>query len=553
MSLRDEFVRYCTTHPNAPAVRSATTQGGEFHSRHAVLLRALSAAARLQSCGVGRGDTVILSLQTVPDFLPWFWGAQLLGAAPVPTEPLVSKRRKIAQLEHLHKLSALTRPKAVIASANASLCEADVHGIAFLDAADDLRTAPLESIPSTTISPQDVALIQFSSGSTGNPKGCLLRQGAVCLNARAWVQTFDYRAGEATLNWMPLFHDFGLMVGIIAPVFGDMTTILLQTEAFVSSPATWLRRLGGVGPVHTAAPASALALVRARLALRGAQVFALEDVRSLICAAEPIYPNITEDFLELTKPFGFRPTSFFAAYGMSETTVLASGKRGLHVDHVIDCGPEIGAAVAATHSGNHTSSFVNVGRAVAGGEFRIVDDSRRALPDRHIGHLQLRSPCLMDGYFSNPLQTDEVLRDGWYSTGDIGYLIDGEFYFVARSRDIICVAGRKHAPADIDLAVSEKLGVPPSRVACFGVVNELGTESIVVVVETRSPDEEGLKQSARMACFERSGVMPAKVMTCPVGTIPKTTSGKVRRAKLRQMITDMSVTAPQEITNSCTL
>ena len=235
------------------------------------------------------------------------------------------------------------------------------------------------------------------------------------------------------------------------------------------------------------------------------------------------------------------------AYGMAETTVLASGRRHLKIDHVRDEGPEVGAAVIPASAAAHTSAFVSVGPPIACTAIKVVDDDGNALPERRIGHVLLHSTCLLDGYLNDPVATQAALSDGWLRTGDIGYLADGELYFVTRSKDLINVAGRKIAPADVDHAVSTRLGIPVSRVASFGRLGDTATEGIVVAIESRSEDADAMIQAAKLACYDRTGVTPVAVAICAVGSIPKTTSGKVRRQVLRELLADTVADSPADL------
>jgi len=399
------------------------------------------------------------------------------------------------------------------------------------------------SLPEPHLYPNDTALIQYSSGSTGDPKGCVLSHRAVCRNARAWIEAFDYKRGEATLNWMPLFHDFGLMLSVIAPIIGQLSCILLRTRAFVSDPAAWLRGMTGCGPVHTAASASALELVHVRNRHKSAASFDLSDVRSIICAAEPIQPDVVERFLQLGRRYGLSPRSFYAGYGMSETTVMAAAKRGLTVDRVHrDSGRQTGALQIPTTDPDHVAQYVSLGPAAPGTEFQIVDDQGISLPERCMGHLVLRSESLMDGYLKDPQATAAVLHDGWLKTGDIGYLADAEFHFVARQKDLIVIGGQKIVPADIDVAVGMALEIPIQRVASFGFAGSGATEAIGIAIETRDSNPMHFEGAVRAACYEQTGFQPALIVACPIGTIPKTSSGKKRRAAVRMTVVNSSDT-----------
>jgi fatty-acyl-CoA synthase len=544
-TLRDAFLRYCRSHPQAAAVQAYSASCEVTLSREQLLRRALSAARCLQSVGMAKGDRVMVALQNDLAFPQWFWGAQLLGAVPIPVEPALSRRRRAAQLQWIRKLVCIARPKALVASSGSLIQEDDLAGVRWLPATEtrdldtSLESLRDETLPNVRLQPGDTTLIQFSSGSTADPKGCVLSHRAVCSNARAWICQFDYRPGESTLNWMPMFHDFGLMLGVIAPVVAGMKSILLRAHAFVADPCSWLTRLGAAGCVHTAAPASALPLVHARLSGRPRRTFALQSVRSLVCAAEPINPGNATRFIGLMQHHGFDPEAFYAGYGMSETTVMASARQKLQVDPVY-CpgGLGIGAAMCRAGPSQETAAFVSLGRASPGASFRIVDETGTTLPERRLGHLLLSSDSLMDGYLGEAREGSGLREDGWLWTGDLGYLVEGEFHFVARSKDLIVVAGTKIIPSDIEQAVAAALEIVDHRVASFGYSTNAATEAIVVVVETRARDTEEIKKRARQACYEQTGFQPARVLTCPIGAIPRTSSGKTRRQALRRCLYD---------------
>ena len=544
MNLRDMFLDYCVTAPTAIAVRGASRDPGAALTRADLLGSARGAARRLLELGVGRGDSVLISLPNKPSFTTWFWAVQLIGAVAVPVPPVGSGRRRTAQLEYFKKVAWLANPRAVVVAADCVLEPGEMRGLKCVKE-DDHPPAEEGSLPAGPSSPRDIALIQFSSGSTGHPKGCVLTHEAVCANARTWVRTFDYRAHESTFNWMPLFHDFGLMVGVIAPVAGGLGSVLLRTESFTADPAAWIRGMSGAGPIHSAGPGAALALVRHRIANPSAvRAFDLRDVRSLIRAAEPIFPDVVHDFMRAMEPQGLRANAFYCAYGMSETTVFASARRGMVLDAVRDIHWSIGSHVTPAKDGEPAIRHVNLGRAaVPGSSFRVVDDRGSPLGERHLGHLQLRSMCLLEGYIESPGAVRTPLQDGWLSTGDVGYLVDGEFHFMGRSKELIVVAGRKIAPADLEHAVSRRLLIVQSRVAAFGHVQE-ATEAIAIVIESRDTAVDRLIDDARAACFEQCGIAPWKVLVMPIGTIPKTTSGKIQRDALRRSLAELLAPVP---------
>jgi acyl-CoA synthetase (AMP-forming)/AMP-acid ligase II len=545
-TLRAAFYRYCAEGPAGPAAIAA---GAESLSREQILVQVTAAAAHLYAAGVRQADRIILSLQTDLSFFRWFWAAQLLGAVPVPVPAFLSRRRKASQLQQLQRLISIVHPRALIVGERSVLERADIETTQLIQASAAPETHTVAALPQVPISPNDRALIQFSSGSTSDPKGCLLSQRAVCKNARAWIESFNYQPGESTLNWMPLFHDFGLMVGVLAPVFGRMKSILMRTESFVAEPAAWFGALSAAGPVHTAAPASALGLVNMRLAARTRRDFQLHAVRSLICAAEPLDLQTTSQFIGLTRSYGMDSSAFFTAYGMSEVTVLASAKRGLSIETTYcQQGPGVGASIEAHPSGTGACTFISLGGPARGVEFQIADSAGAPLPARRVGHVMLRSESLMDAYLRAADSEELPLVNGWLPTGDIGYLSGGEFYFVSRHKDLIVIAGTKIVPAEIDHAVSTALGLSSHRVASFGLPNSVGVETIVIIVETRTGRPAEVERVARLACFEQTGFQPSQVVTCPIGTIPRTSSGKTRRETLRGNFTRQLTQAAQSAT-----
>ena len=536
MTLQEAFLAYCTERPSAVAVSRPFRPETERLSRDSLLRAASSAARHLRTLGMRQGNRVLLSLGTDATFLKWYWAAQLLGIVVVPVEPAVSRRRKAAQTEYIRLLGGAVRAGAIILCRETTLDPNDLPNILCIpeDAADSDR-AVLRREEIASVTPQDVALIQFSSGSTGQPKGCVLTHSAIAANARAWIAKFGYRCGEATLNWMPLFHDFGLMLGVLAPVFGNMTSILLPTRSFIADPATWLRALTVAGPVHTAAPASVLSLVCTRLESRHWQDLALHEIRSLICAAEPIDPGAARRFIDLAAGYGFEPDAFFCGYGMSETTAMASAKRGLTLDYLPrDFSSSIGAQLDAPQAMQATRAFVSLGLPHPGSEFQVVDDRGVRLGERRLGHLRIRSDSLLECYVDARGNRLEAMKDGWLETGDIGYLAHDEFHFVARHKELIVAAGRKIAPADVDHAISTALGIGVHRVASFGQEDGSDASGIIVIVECRHADWLSIERIARTACYEQTGFQPAAIVTCPIGTIPKTSSGKIRRTLLQE-------------------
>lgn len=520
--LRQALLRYVESNPHAPAIELA--HKGETVTRQQLLRRAGAEALQLRASGVRRHDRFVLALDNVPEFAYWFWAAQLLGATVVPVAPVQSERRRAAQLEHIVRVARVAGTDLLVAS----LRELDANecggrGLRLLDALGNLSET--DELGSASVRPGDLALLQFSSGSTSQPKGCALEHRAVCANARAAADRFRGVAGDSFFNWLPLFHDLGLMGGVIAPVVIGMRCILQTPRAFVFDPLSWLRGLCEAGPVHTSAPNFALALVLRRLRKREHLQLDLRAVKTIICGGEPIGQRIAAEFVGNLTRHGLEPNALFPAYGLAECTVLVAARAGLA------CSSPAGLADAAPTS---LAPSVNLGTAVQGVTVQIVDPEGRTLPDGAIGRIQVRSVSVMRGYFENALATASVLADGWLDTGDLGFMERGELHCVGRTKDVIIIAGRNLLAPEIDLLLCEALQIEPSRLACF-TVDGSDTEQLVVALEERSwRAAQPLVERIRNTCFEQFGAGDTAVVVVPVGALPKTSSGKIRRQQLSE-------------------
>lgn len=516
-SLASAFGDFALEAPEEVALRCAWDRGEQ-----AVLNRGELAALVLAYCGglrengVCAGDRVMLALGTSIEFVATFWATLLLGAVAVPVPPLDARGKQDGRLQQLARVSEVCSPVLAIIGAEAANIALPCRAIS----AEHLAGPELAPGALAGPRPDDIAVLQFTSGSTGRPRGCALSHRAMLRNAQANVDRLAIKRGDNLVSWLPLFHDMGLMTGILAPIVARVPVRLRSPARFLVNPVSWLEDLAEGGNSHTAVPNFALALTLQRIERRAPQTLRLDSVKSVACGAEPIDPDLVRRFLVALAPYGLKAGAFHAAYGMAEATLMVSSRPG-------------GLATTRLAGGE----MVNLGRPVPEAEIRIQDERGQLAPPGEIGEVQVRSPSLMDGYHGDPVATHAKLVDGWLNTGDLGCLIGDELYVAGRMDDLIIVAGRNVYPSDVEYAIARALGVSPSRIAAFGARSALGTDAINVVVETKLAESDaGLISSVGAACLAACGVAPGSIRIVRSGGIPRTTSGKIRRSELRRQM-----------------
>ena len=519
-----------------------------------VLDLAQRAAGRLRAAGAGPGDRVLLILPTGPGFAAAFHGCQLLSAVPVPVVPPWSPDRLEEHVERIARIAAIAAPAVLVTTGEiATLLRGtrDRHpalagALANLVVVEELWAEPAAATAPEPCEGQVPALIQFTSGSTGDPKGVVISQRALLANARAIAAAGAFGAGDAALTWLPLFHDMGLVGHFVTPLVAGIPAILLPPEVFVRRPVDWLAAVGHYRATITTAPNFAYQICVRRIAERDLAGLDLSTLRIAMCGGEPVHAKTLAAFAERFAPVGLRAAALFPVYGLAELTLAATFPppgRGPRVD-VVAREPFVaeGLARPAAPSGapEATLSFVSVGSPMPGHAVRIVDASGASLPDRQEGEIELSGPSRMDGYFDDDAATAGALRDGWLRTGDLGYLAGGELHVSGRRKEVAVIRGRNVYPQDVERAAETVEGVRAGRSAAFGVpAADQGTEALILICElppaARADPAEELRvlTGIRRAVLSATGVTPDRVVLADPGTIPKTSSGKTQRALAR--------------------
>ena len=500
-------------------------------------------AAAMQQRGVRAGDHVALLGPTTRALVTGIQATWLAGATVVVL-PLPMR------MGSLDEFVAQTRQR--ILDADVALVAADADLAAFVtpEPGDpplvefgDLVTGAAFVAP--VPDPDAQAILQFTSGSTSDPKGVVLPHRAVCANLDAIAEAAELAVDDDVLvSWLPLYHDMGL-VGLLSLAMSTGTRLVLGApQDFLASPARWMRWMSRYGGTATAGPnfSYVLATRALRRAAREGEQLDLSPLRVVLNGAEPIDPATVEDFLDAGAVFGMPPGSAFPAFGMAEIAIAGTFPppgRGLVVDTVDRRVLETECYAAPADPGaDGARSFARLGRAVPGLEIRIVGpDDGRELLEREVGELEIRGTSVCSGYYGRPELNDELFHDGWLRTGDLGYLVDGELVLCGRIKDVIIVAGRNVFPEDVERACNDIEGVRAGNVIAFGVDTAKGKEGMVVVAEARpeggSTDLAPLRAQVQERVKAVAGIPAKDVVLVAAGTLPKTSSGKLQRTQCR--------------------
>jgi 1-acyl-sn-glycerol-3-phosphate acyltransferase len=508
-------------------------------------------AADLVQRGIGRGDAVALMLPKSSDFFLAFAGTLLAGATPVPIYPPFRANR-IA--EYAERQSAILRNAGARllvtfreAASAAKLLKPLVPSLEGVVTAEAL----IKSVASAPLGPQlhsragDLALLQYTSGSTGNPKGVMLTHANLLANVRSIGETLGLRNDDVGISWLPLYHDMGLIGAWLMPLYFGLPLVVLSPLAFLSRPARWLRAFHLYGGTISAAPNFAYELAAAKISEDEIAGLNLSAWRAALNGAEPVLPATLDRFAARFASYGLRREALLPVYGLAEgslaVTIPPVG-RGPVIDRLdrgafAQEGRAVPASPDAAADDPNVISFVSVGPPVPRQEVRIVNDRGEEVGERIEGQLWFRGPSTTQGYYQNEAATSALFPEGvgagWVNSGDRAYRANGEIYITGRVKDIIIHAGHNLYPHEIEDAVAGVPGVRKGCVVAFGASDPVsGTERLVIVAESRERNKDArarLAQAITAHVTTTLGLPPNVVEVIPPNAIPKTSSGKLRR------------------------
>lgn len=514
-----------------------TMSWGELHEN------ARAMAGALQARGITQGEHVAVLGPTTPLLVTSLQAVWLTGATPVVL-PLPMR------LGSLEEFTAVTKARIHAADCVAVLIDPDFAP--FVEPAPD--DPPIWSLaevaeaaagigPDAFIQPHyhedDLFVLQFTSGSTSEPKGVMLPNSVMAANLDAILEAANVDVEtDVMVSWLPLYHDMGLVGFCILPMSAGIDLVLGAPQDFLAAPARWMEWISTYGGTATAGPN--FSYVLATRALRTAkETLDLSSLRIALNGAEPVDPASVRAFVEAGARHGLRPGAVFPAFGMAEVAIAGSFPEpmsGMHTD-MIDASlleqEHRAVPVAADHP--NAREIVKLGRPVPGLRFRIVDPTSGAvLGDREVGELQIAGTSVMSGYYHRPDADAESLVDGWLRTGDLAYLADGEMVMCGRIKDLIIVGGRNVYPQDVERAVAQVDGVRAGNVIVFGVKGRNNKERLVVVAESRADDLDRVRSEIAQQSVAAVGVPCHDVVLVQPGSLPKTSSGKLQRALCRE-------------------
>ncbi len=509
--------------------------------------QALKLARALHALGLERGARVALIAETNPDFQRFFFACQYVGLVPVPIAPPLQLGGLHAYAAQLRRLLSDCRPSVCIGSVChvPMLAEATQDlKLCFIGTAEDFATMPAPAARLTPALPQELAHLQYTSGSTRFPRGVCITQRAVMANLRCTLRHIQLSPRDRCVSWLPYYHDMGLVGLVLGPIVSQTSVDYLDTREFAMRPRQWLVRMSQSRASISFSPPFGYELCARRLKAEDAGSFDLSAWRVAGVGAETIRPQPLTSFATALAASGFDPRAFLACYGMAEASLavtLAKPFQGLQsqwVDRRPLGDPQRAEVVAhgdAERAIGTASVFVNCGPPLPDHRIEIRDPNGRLLPERHCGIVFVRGPSIVAGYFSSRAgEREAITDDGWLNTGDLGYLRDGELTVTGRYKDLIVINGRNIWPQDLEGLAASNPALRPGDASAFSVPGAHG-ECAVMVVQCRVADAA----KRRALASELDRVIRAELgISCIIDVVPphtlaRTSSGKLARSRTR--------------------
>ncbi len=491
-------------------------------------------------------EVVIIVLQHSVDLIYAFFGAMFAGAIPSIMPFLTEKLSPEHYRKSLRSLFEVIQPVAVItykdfeAEIQQATQNSSVRKILIVE---NLPTVDFEIsvLPGFGRPSNSIVLLQHSSGTTGLQKGVALSHQAVMKQLTAYQKAIHLNATDVIVSWLPLYHDMGLIAGFLMPILLRVPLVLMSPFDWVRSPVLLLRAIHQYQGTLTWLPNFAYNFCAQKIRSSDLEGIDLSSLRAVINCSEPMMQSSHEMFLQRFLPYGLRANALATCYAMAEN-VFAVSQDGIEKPVTLDWidrkGLLVNKIAQPRPKGNDSICMVSAGKPLENTQVRILNEKGEVLPERVVGEIALKSDCMLSEYYKRPDLTHAAFLDGWYLTGDLGYIANGEIYITGRKKDLIIVGGKNIYPQDIERIVAEVPGVYPGRVVAFGIFNEeMGTEEVVVVAETEEQDTHRKLEIADQICFQvnrSSDIVLRKAILVERGWLLKTSSGKIARSANRE-------------------
>ena len=501
-------------------------------------------AGALAAAGLRPGEVVVLILQPGEALIASFFGAMLQGAIPSIMPFLTEKLSPEHYRKSLAALIEITRPAAIVTypefegEVRAAIPgNSSVRAILLSEGIAPIPSGHWPEFPGLARAPQEICLLQHSSGTTGLQKGVALSHEAVLNQVGCYAGVIGMTPADTVVSWLPLYHDMGLIAGFIMPILLRSTLVLMSPFEWVRAPWRLLRAASDHRGTLTWLPNFAYNFCASKIRDRDLEGVDLSSLRAVINCSEPMRLSSHTAFLERFRPYGLRAESLATCYAMAEN-VFAVSQGGIEapvtVDEVEARSLVVDRLARPANGDGDIIPMLSAGRPIPNTRVRILDDQRRERLERHIGEIAIHSDCMLAGYFNRDDLTAKAFHEGWYLTGDLGYLAGGEVYITGRKKDLIIVGGKNIYPQDLEELAGQARGVHAGRVVAFGVFNDqTGTEDAVVVAEADAADEASRRQIAdeiRERVTRGSDVALRYVKIVGPRWLLKTSSGKIARS-----------------------
>lgn len=506
-------------------------------------------ARRLVGLGVNRGSRVALVADTHPDFVRFFFACQYTGVVPVPLPASVNLGGHKAYVAQLERLLSICQADVAMAPDEflPYLTEAaESLNLRFLGSPQNFDALPESKDRLHPSEPNEVAYLQYTSGSTRFPRGVMITQKAVLSNLIAIVKYgIKVQPGDRAVSWLPYYHDMGLVGLVLGPLASQISVDYISTRDFAMRPRLWLKLMSENRATISISPPFGYELAGRRLRDNEVMKYDLSAWRVAGVGAETIRTEPLEYFADLLAPSGFNRRSFLPCYGMAECSLAVSFARignGVQLDYIdgeVLAEHQIARPVTSTMGNGigHARAFVNCGAPLPGYEVEIRDSQGRKLPERHCGTLYVRGPSVMSGYFGDLKATREVLSpDGWLNTGDLAYRIGTSIAITGREKDLIIINGRNIWPQDLEYLAELQPEVRTGDASAFSIPDPHGEEKTVMMVQCREADNQkraDLRERLHRLVRQEFGI-DCLIELVPRNTLPRTTSGKLSRSGARK-------------------
>ena len=491
--------------------------------------RSQKAATTLYKLGIRKGDFVAIMLPTSIEFMDCFLGAQAIGAVPVPLYPPMRLGKLDEYFLRTGAMLQKVQAKILITEARIRRILGELRNhyrppLGFV-LAQDLQNEAIDSAVLSTPHEDDICMVQFSSGTTQHPKGVTLTHKQTLANVDAIAHSFPTDHNKTGCSWLPLYHDMGLIGCVFPAIALPGLLVLIPPEVFLTKPAIWLRSISRHQAFISPAPNFSYSLCTQRIKEKDIKEIDLRCWTMALNGAEPVAPEHLRQFIQRFAPYGFSATALTPVYGLAEASLAVTFSDPMQpfVSNTFHR-EELAQGKAIPSQDAYAIEIASVGKPLKGFSVEIRDQKGTTQPQGHVGDIWIKGPSLTKGYVGEQISPQ---IDGWLSTGDIGFFFQDELYISGRNKDILIIHGKNHSPYDIEHAVDE---VPGVRIGCAVAVSNITStgEQLFVFIEYKEKHSE-LATICAKTILEKTSLKPDVVILLEPGTIPRTSSGKLRR------------------------